>query len=69
MAYTIEIYQKNSQVEAIEIVCHEDWIDYLKKDDKKYDLSKVRWITQGGKNFPGICNQWNEISKGQIKYG
>ena len=51
LAYTIEIYQKNSQVEAIEIVCHEDWIDYLKKMIKKYDLSKVRWITQGGKTF------------------
>ena len=50
-AYTIEIYQKNPQVEAIEIVCHADWIDYLKEMIENYDLSKVKWITHGGETF------------------
>lgn len=51
LAYTIEIYQKNPQVEAIEIVCHVDWIDYLKEMIENYDLSKVKWITHGGETF------------------
>ena len=51
LAYTIEIYQKNPQVEAIEIVCHADWITYLEEIIEKYRLSKVRWITHGGKTF------------------
>ena len=51
LAYTIEIYQKNPQVEAIEIVCHADWIDYLKEMIENYDLSKVKWITHGGETF------------------
>ena len=51
LAYTIEIYQKNPQVEAIEIVCHTDWIDYLKEMIENYDLSKVKWITHGGETF------------------
>ena len=51
LEYTIEIYQKNPQVEAIEIVCHADWIDYLKEMIENYDLSKVKWITHGGETF------------------
>lgn len=51
LAYTIEIYQKNPQVEAIEIVCHAEWIDYLKEMIENYDLSKVKWITHGGETF------------------
>ena len=51
LAYPVEIYQKNPQVEAIEIVCHADWIDYLKEMIENYDLSKVKWITHGGETF------------------
>lgn len=42
---------ENPQVEAIEIVCHADWIDYLKEMIENYDLSKVKWITHGGETF------------------
>lgn len=51
LAYTIEIYQKNPQVEAVEIVCHADWISYLDEMIEKYSLSKVKWVTHGGKTF------------------
>ena len=47
LAYTIELYQKNPQVDAIEIVCHADWIRYLETIIENYELSKVKWITHG----------------------
>ena len=43
LAYTIEIYQKNPQVEAIEIVCHADWIDYLKEMIDVYDSVRIHY--------------------------
>ena len=51
LAYTTEIFQNNPKVDAIEIVCHGKWLEYCHKMVKKYDLSKVRWIVQGGDSF------------------
>ena len=49
IVYTIEKFQKNSQIEKILVVCVNDWIDHLKELIKKFNLSKVEWITEGGK--------------------
>ena len=49
IVYTIEKFQRNPQIEKIVVVCVNDWIDYLKELIKKYELSKVGWITEGGK--------------------
>lgn len=51
LAYTIDIFQNHEEIDAIEIVCHEKWIDYLKKMIKKYNFSKVKWIAKGGERF------------------
>lgn len=51
LAYTIEIYQNYTEIDNVEIVCHSSWIDYCMEMVKKYNLSKVRWIVPGGKNF------------------
>ena len=66
LAYTIEIYQKNPQVEAIEIVCHADWIDYLKEMIENYDLSKVKWITHGGETFQKSVTNGMEYLKDKL---
>ena len=29
LAYTIEIFQNNPQIDAIEVVCHKKWKEYL----------------------------------------
>lgn len=49
IVHTIENFQKNSQIEKIVVVCIKDWIPYLQKLIKKYDLNKVTWVTEGGK--------------------
>lgn len=51
LAYTAEIYQKHPEVDAIEIVCHKSWKDYLHKMIEKYSLTKVKWIADGGNTF------------------
>ncbi len=51
LAYTCQIFQENENIDAIEIVCHHDWIDYCRNMVKKYNLRKVRWIVPGGETF------------------
>lgn len=66
LAYTIEIFQNNPQVDAIEIVCHKNWKEYLMDMIEKYSLSKVKWVADGGDTFQdsvmsGINNLKNKI--------
>lgn len=48
IAYSIENFQRNEQIEKIVVVCVKDWIDYVKKIVKEYGLTKVEWIIEGG---------------------
>ena len=49
IVYTIEKFQNNPHIEKIVVVCVKDWIDHVKRLIEKYSLSKVEWITEGGK--------------------
>lgn len=51
LVYTIEKFQKHPEIDAIEIVCLESHIDYLKELVETYQLSKVKWIAAGGADF------------------
>ena len=67
LAYTAEIYQNHPKVDAIEIVCHKDWKDYLDEMIKSYNFTKVKWIADGGETFQesvisGINNLKNKIT-------
>lgn len=48
IAYTIENFQKNDQIDSIVVVCVAEWKDYLKEIIEDYNLTKVKWITEGG---------------------
>lgn len=48
IAYSIENFQNNDQIEKIVVVCVKKWIKYLQKIVQKYNLSKVEWIIEGG---------------------
>ena len=52
MAYTIEKFENNPNVDAIEIVSHKDYIEQCKDLSKKYGFSKVKWYVNGGDSFP-----------------
>ena len=71
IAYTLALFQENPNIDDIEIVCHQDWIDYVKELVAKYGHTKVRWITNGGDTFQestvnGVLNLKGKISADDI---
>lgn len=48
IVYSIENFQKHPQIEKIVVVCVREWIDHVRDLVKKYDLTKVAWIIEGG---------------------
>lgn len=48
IAYSIENFQRNEQIEKIVVVCVKNWIDYLMEIIQEYNLTKVEWIIEGG---------------------
>ena len=58
--HTLENFQNHQEIDAITIVCIEDWISYLNKLLSKYDISKVKTVVAGGKTgqesiYKGLC--------------
>lgn len=62
LAYTCEIFQQNERIDAIEIVCHHDWMDYCKDMIDQYGLTKVKWLVSGGETFQdSVINGKNHL--------
>lgn len=68
LAYTTEIFQKNSEIDFIEIVCHQEWMDYCRDMIQKYGLNKVRWIVPGGDTFQDSVMNGIDYLKKEIPY-
>lgn len=49
VVYTIEVFQHIREVDAIVVVCLDDWIPYLRSQVKKHHLDKVVDIVPGGR--------------------
>lgn len=67
LAYTLNIFQQNRNIDAIEIVCHKDWVDEVNSICEVYGISKKRWLCTGGDTFQestlnGIFNLKGKIS-------
>ena len=48
VVYTIENFQKNDRIDDIVVVCNHDWIDHMNDLVKEFNLTKVRWVVNGG---------------------
>ena len=46
--YTLEVFENHSDIDGIIVVCVEDWIAYLQKLLKKFEITKVKEIVPGG---------------------
>lgn len=46
--HCLEIYEKSPNIDAIEVVCHKDWIDHVWMLAKKHNISKLKWVCEGG---------------------
>lgn len=58
--YTIELFDKHPDVDAIVVVCLEKWIPFLEKMLNKFEISKVVKIVPGGMSgqdsiYKGLC--------------
>ena len=69
LAYTLENFQKDSEIDAIEIVCHRDWLDEARLIVKEYGFDKVRWFTTGGDSFQESTLNGVFALKGNLKEG
>lgn len=71
IVYTLERFQHNANIDAIEVVCIESYIDTLKALIGQYGLTKVRWIVKGGEDFQhsvmhGIDNLKDKVKPDDI---
>ncbi|MEE0706776.1 MAG: 2-C-methyl-D-erythritol 4-phosphate cytidylyltransferase [Adlercreutzia sp.] len=46
--YTIEVFENHPDIDAIVVVCLEDWIPFLRKKLVHYDIAKVVAVVPGG---------------------
>ena len=62
IVYTLEVFQKHSEIDEIEVVCVKDYIENLKQLIIKYNLTKVKWIVEGGADFQhSVMNGINNL--------
>lgn len=71
LAYTVDIFEANENIDAIEIVCHKDWIDEVNNIINTYGYKKVKWLCTGGELFQestmnGILNLKGKIADDDI---
>ena len=66
LAYTLEKYQNNPNIDAIEIVVHPDWIEKVKEIVIDYNIDKTKWITKGGSTFQQSVKNGIYNLKGKI---
>lgn len=46
--YTLEGFQRNPQIDAIEVVCIDGWHEALWANAKQFGISKLKWVISGG---------------------
>ncbi len=51
LAYTMEVFQNCKNIDAIEVVCHKDWVEEVRRIGADYGIGKLRWLTTGGATF------------------
>lgn len=69
--HTLDNFQNNPLINNIVVVCKDNWIDFLKKLLKKYDIDKVKWIVPGGNSgqlsiYNGLCELEKHIETNSI---
>ncbi len=48
IVYTLEKFQSSDAIDAVEVVCAAEYIEYIRTLCEEYGLSKVKWINRGG---------------------
>ena len=64
IAYTAGIFQDHPEIDAIEIVCVAGYIDTLWEICRRFSLTKVKWIVEGGSDYQQSVKNGVEGLKG-----
>lgn len=48
LIYTLESFQRNDLIDAIEVVCIDGWHNVLWAYAKQFNITKVKWVISGG---------------------
>ena len=51
IVYAMENFQKAPEIDAIEVVCKREYMDYVRALADEYGITKLRWLAEGGKEF------------------
>lgn len=65
--YTLEVFENHPAIDGIVVVCIKDWISFLEKQIKKYDIRKVEAIVAGGDT--GQESIFNGLEEAEKIYG
>ena len=71
LAYTLDNFQQDPEIDAIEIVCHKDWVHEVQSICERFGITKLRWLALGGDTFQqstlnGIMNLKDKIKPKDI---
>lgn len=71
IAYTLDILEKNENIDAVEIVCVHGFEDLLESIIDEYGFKKVKWICEGGPTFSlsvynGLKNLRDKLSPNDL---
>ena len=64
LIYTLEVFQGHTEIDAIIVVGLEGWLNVISAYVKQFNITKVRWIVQGGATgHQSIENGLNKLKK------
>ncbi len=66
LAYTLDNFQNDPQIDAIEIVSHKDWMNEVQRICARYRITKLKWLTHGGATFQESVRNGIFYLKGKI---
>ena len=71
IAYTLDILEKNQNIDAVEIVCVHGFEGLLENIIDEYEFKKVKWICEGGPTFSmsvynGLKNLRDKLSPNDL---
>ena len=71
LLYTLEGFQIHPEIDAIEVVCLNGWQDILSAYARQYNISKLKWIVDGGETGQesirnGVYNLHNNVNPDDI---
>lgn len=71
LIYTLEGFEKNPLIDAIELVCIDGWLEVAKAYAKQFNITKLKWIVKGGATGQesirnGVLNLEDKCNKDDI---